>query len=52
MPAGMHHYDLHVWLWKNNPAGTFSPTNPAVSCPKGDYSFAERAPKTVPHGRH
>jgi hypothetical protein len=52
MPAGMHHYDLHVWLWKNNPAGTFSPTNPAVTCPKGDYSFAESAPKTVPHGQH
>ena len=46
-PAGLHHYDLHVWLWKHNPAGTFSPTNPAVTCPKGSYSFTEHAPKLV-----
>ena len=26
------HYDLHVWLWANNPAGTFAPWNPALSC--------------------
>lgn len=47
MPAGLHHYDLHVWLWKNNPAGVFSPTNPALKCPKVGYSFAEAAPKMV-----
>jgi hypothetical protein len=43
----LHHYDLHVWLWKDNPAGLFSPTNPAVKCPKGSYSFTETAPKLV-----
>jgi hypothetical protein len=47
MPAGLHHYDLHVWLWKANPAGLFSPTNPAVRCPAKGYSFAETAPKIV-----
>lgn len=26
------HYDLHVWLYRDNPAGTFAPFNPAVSC--------------------
>ena len=52
MPAGLHHYDLHVWLWKDNPAGIFSPTNPAVKCPKGGYSFAESAPKLVQHQGH
>ena len=26
------HYDLHVWLWANNPAGTFAAWNPALSC--------------------
>ncbi len=52
MPAGMHHYDLHVWLWKANPAGVFSPTNPALKCPKGAYSFAESAPKLVQHQGH
>lgn len=27
------HYDLHVWLWANNPAGLFAPFNPNLSCP-------------------
>ena len=26
------HYDLHVWLWKHNPAGMFAEFNPALSC--------------------
>ena len=52
MPASLHHYDLHVWLWKANPAGTFSATNPALKCPKGAYSFAEAAPKLVQHQGH
>lgn len=51
-PKGLHHYDLHVWLWKNNPAGTFSPTNPDVKCPTGGYSFAETAPKLVMEQNH
>ena len=50
MPAALHHYDLHAWLWKDNPEGIFSPTNPAVKCPATGYSFAEEAPKMVhPH---
>jgi len=50
MPDGLHHYDLHVWLWKTNPEGVFSPTNPAVKCPKAGYSFEEAAPKMAhPH---
>ena len=28
----MPHYDLHVWAYRKNPAGTFSQWNPAVSC--------------------
>ncbi len=27
------HYDLHAWVWKNNPSGRFAPWNPDVSCP-------------------
>jgi hypothetical protein len=27
------HYDLHVWLFADNPDGTFAQFNPAVSCP-------------------
>lgn len=26
------HYDLHVWVQRENPAGTFAAFNPAVSC--------------------
>jgi hypothetical protein len=28
------HYDLHVWLYKHNPAGIFAMWNPRVHCPK------------------
>ena len=26
-------YELHVWAWKTNPAGTFEDWNPTVRCP-------------------
>lgn len=26
------HYDLHVWIYRENPNGTFTPFNPAVTC--------------------
>ena len=26
------HYDLHVWLWADNPTGMFAQFNPALSC--------------------
>jgi len=49
MPAGLHHWDLHVWLWKTNPNGMFSPTNSAVKCPTTGYgyTFADGPPKMV-----
>jgi len=28
----MPHYDLHVWLYRENPKGTFAQWNPAVTC--------------------
>jgi hypothetical protein len=28
----MPHFDRHVWLYRENPNGVFSPFNPAVSC--------------------
>lgn len=40
MPAALRHYDLHVWLWKDNPRGTFTSTNAAVTCePKAAYTI-------------
>jgi hypothetical protein len=44
IPAALKHYDLHVWLWKDNPKGMFTATNAAVKCAAG-------APYTVvpPH---
>jgi hypothetical protein len=47
MPVELDHYDLHVWLWKANPAGLFSPTNPDVKCPPGKYTVTEHAPKLL-----
>ncbi len=32
-PEDPWHYDSHVWLWEENPAGMFEDFNPNVSCP-------------------
>jgi hypothetical protein len=29
-------YKLHIWLWRNNPEGTFADWNPQVSCRSAD----------------
>lgn len=31
-PGEPVHYDLHAWLFEDNPEGTFVPFNPALSC--------------------
>ena len=50
MPKELHHYDLHVWLFKENPAGLFSSTNPGVDCTgKGPYVLQEMPPAHVEH---
>lgn len=49
MPESLAHYDLHVWLFKPNPLGTFSPTNPEVTCEGADYPMIESAPPLVEH---
>jgi hypothetical protein len=42
MPAELRHYDLHVWLWKNNPKGVFTSTNATVKCdPAAPYTHRE-----------
>ena len=52
LPQALHHYDLHVWLWKPNPAGLFSPTNPDVKCTGYPFALAEEAPPIVAHPHH
>jgi hypothetical protein len=47
MPTELHHYDLHVWLWKENPAGLFAATNPNVGCAGHPYALME-APTDLP----
>ncbi|WP_088005761.1 hypothetical protein [Indiicoccus explosivorum] len=32
-PGAVPEYSLHVWVWEDNPSGTFAPFNPNVSCP-------------------
>ena len=27
------HYDLHAYVWRHNPTGTFAAWNPRVQCP-------------------
>lgn len=31
-PGMPWHYDLHVWIWAENPAGMFEQFNPSLSC--------------------
>lgn len=40
------HWDLHVWF-KDNPQGTFSPTNPNVSCDDAEVPLLEHGTKMV-----
>jgi len=47
IPTEVIHYDLHAWLFKDNPLGMFSPTNPDVSCDGYEYSLLEQPTKMV-----
>ena len=49
MPAELKHYDLHVWLFKDNPKGVFSAVNPAVSCRGQAYAHHDHLAETVRH---
>lgn len=33
-PDAPPHYDMHVWLWEDNPDGVFADFNPALTCPE------------------
>ena len=36
------HYDRHIWLFRDNPSGVFSPFNPAVTCAHHRQEHAHR----------
>src|SRR5262245_26337421 len=48
IPKAYVHYDLHAWLFKDNPLGMFAPTNPDVSCDGYDFSLLEMPTRMVP----
>ena len=47
IPKQYVHYDLHAWLFKDNPLGMFTPTNPNVSCDGYDFSLLEMPTKLM-----
>lgn len=47
IPREFYHYDQHVWLFKDNPEGMFSATNPNVSCDDAEFSLLEKPTKLV-----
>ncbi len=47
MPDTLVHYDLHVWLFKDNPEGLFAPTNPAVKCSGYPYAVEMESTRIV-----
>jgi hypothetical protein len=51
LPVDLHHYDLHVWLFKPTPARLFQAVNPEVKCPTTGYAFLEHPTKAIAHPR-
>ncbi len=49
LPAELTHWDLHVWLWKDNPNGLMHSTNSKIKCPDGPYTFHEAPVKMAHH---
>ena len=45
--ADFYHYDLHAWLFKDNPLGMFSPTNPDLKCDSAEFPLLEMPTKMV-----
>jgi len=48
MPKEMVHYNLRMWLFKENRFGLYNPTHPEVKCPRTlAYRFEEKPPRLV-----
>jgi hypothetical protein len=48
IPREFVHYDLHAWLFRDNPNGMFSPTNPNVKCNEAEFPMLEKPTKMMP----
>jgi len=48
IPKQYVHYDLHAWLFKDNPLGMFTPTNPNASCDSYDFGLLEMPTRLMP----
>jgi hypothetical protein len=44
------HYDLHIWLYRDNPSGLFAPYNPAVTCEHHQFNMPMIMPPDAPPG--
>jgi hypothetical protein len=47
IPKEFAHYDLHAWLFKENPLGLFAATNPEVKCEGYAFALAEHPTKLL-----
>ena len=47
IPKEFVHYDLHAWLFKDNPLGMFEATNPKVSCKGYPQALLEKPTRMV-----
>ena len=47
IPKEFVHYDLHAWLFKDNPLGMFEATNPKVSCSGYPQALLEKPTRMV-----
>ena len=47
IPREFVHYDLHAWLFKDNPLGMFAATNPKVSCQGSAQALLEKPTRMV-----
>jgi hypothetical protein len=47
IPKEFVHYDLHAWLFKENPLGMFEATNPKVSCQGYPQAILEKPTRMV-----
>jgi len=52
IPKEFVHYDLHAWLFKDNPLGTFAATNPKVNCKGYAHELLEKPTRMMQeHGK-